>query len=203
MGMRFIGIEGNRDCYSPQQVSSCTVGEFIEYLSNYDEDMPLYLVNDNGYTFGSLGQYDVSEHYINDDGDLDGEEDEDDEYKEDDDLNECRLHIEESDNGNIKLTINKIAKADTLSQIKAALKSLGTTGEKLLTKYAKFMSKAPSPGKVGDVLIKELTKLLQNADDLILTDDCESYKSHMHESHRIRKNKLCIKRTHKHPKLMK
>ena len=126
MGMRFIGIEGNRDCYSPQQVSSCTVGEFIEYLSNYDEDMPLYLVNDNGYTYGSLGEYDISEHYINDDGDLDGEEDE----AVDENLSKHRLHIEESNSN-------------------------------------------------------------------------EFYKSHMHESHRVHKNKLCIKRTHKHPKLMK
>ena len=120
MGMKFIGIEGNRDCYSPDQRNSCTVGEFIAYLSEYDEDMPLYLVNDNGYTYGSLDQYDISEHYINNDGELDGEIDEE-------DLDECKLHIHES----------------------------------------------------------------------------ELNKSHMHESHRVRKNKLCIKRAHKHPKLTK
>ena len=69
--MRFVGIEGNRDCYHPNQAKSCTVGEFINYLQEYDEDMPLYLVNDNGYTFGSLDLYDISEHEISDDGDMD------------------------------------------------------------------------------------------------------------------------------------
>ena len=40
-----------------------------------------------------------------------------------------------------------------------------------------------------------------DVDDEFNAEEC--YKSHMHESHRVRKNKLCIKRTHKHPKLMK
>lgn len=78
MGMRFVGINGNRDCYHPDQMESCTVGEFISYLQNFDEDMPLYLVNDNGYTYGSLSESDIEEHYVTNDGDLDGEEDEDD-----------------------------------------------------------------------------------------------------------------------------
>lgn len=82
MGMKFIGIEGNRDCYSPEQRESCTVGELIEFLSEYDENMPIYLVNDNGYTYGSLSYGDISEHYINSDGELDEEDIEEDELDE-------------------------------------------------------------------------------------------------------------------------
>lgn len=128
MGISFIGIEGNRDGYSPDQCAeTCTVRELIDALEYFDNDMPVYLINDNGYTYGSISARDIDEHFVNNDGDLDEEDYEDDEYEDDEDLDECKLHIPESG-------LNK---------------------------------------------------------------------SHMHESHRIRKNKLSIKRTHKHPKLTK
>lgn len=78
MGMRFVGINGNRDCYHPEQMESCTVGEFINYLQYFDEDMPLYLVNDNGYTYGSLSESDIEEHYVTNDGELDPEDSDED-----------------------------------------------------------------------------------------------------------------------------
>lgn len=31
-----------------------TVGELIEILSDFDEDLPVYLRNDNGYTYGNI-----------------------------------------------------------------------------------------------------------------------------------------------------
>lgn len=44
-----------------------TVGELIDILSQYDEDQPVYIRNDNGYTYGSVQLDSVTE----------GEEDED------------------------------------------------------------------------------------------------------------------------------
>lgn len=40
-----------------------TVGELIEILQEYDEDSPIYLRNDNGYTYGSITRSDI---YTND-----------------------------------------------------------------------------------------------------------------------------------------
>lgn len=48
-------IEGRRTGYSPEQIKdTMTVGELINYLSDFDEDMPVMLKNDNGYTYGSI-----------------------------------------------------------------------------------------------------------------------------------------------------
>lgn len=53
--MEKLFIEGRRDGYSPSQCyKTFTVGELIELLQDYDEDMEVYLKNDNGYTYGSI-----------------------------------------------------------------------------------------------------------------------------------------------------
>lgn len=53
--MKVLFIDGRRNGYSPEQCGeTLTVGEMIAYLEQFDEDMPLYLKNDNGYTFGSI-----------------------------------------------------------------------------------------------------------------------------------------------------
>lgn len=50
-----VFIEGRRTGYTPEQCGhTMTVGELIEYLSDFDEDTPIYLSNDNGYTYGSI-----------------------------------------------------------------------------------------------------------------------------------------------------
>ena len=50
-----VYIEGRRDGYSPYQCGrTMTVRELIEYLEQFDEDAPVSLNNDNGYTFGSI-----------------------------------------------------------------------------------------------------------------------------------------------------
>lgn len=55
-------INGNRNGYSPEQCGrTMTVGELIEFLSEYDENRPVYLSNDNGYTYGSIGELDFFE----------------------------------------------------------------------------------------------------------------------------------------------
>lgn len=50
-----ITIEGRREGYAPDQIKhTMTVGELIDYLSQFDEDSPVMLDNDNGYTYGSI-----------------------------------------------------------------------------------------------------------------------------------------------------
>ncbi len=55
-------ITGNRNGYSPDQCGrTLTVAELIEYLEQFDGDLPVYLNNDNGYTFGSIQEEDILE----------------------------------------------------------------------------------------------------------------------------------------------
>ena len=50
-----VYIEGRRNGYSTDQCGrTMTVRDLIEYLEQFDEDPPVYLNNDNGYTFGSI-----------------------------------------------------------------------------------------------------------------------------------------------------
>ena len=53
--MTNVYIDSRRDGYSPSQChGTMTVGELIDILSQYDEDQPVYIRNDNGYTYGSV-----------------------------------------------------------------------------------------------------------------------------------------------------
>ena len=38
-----------------------TVGELIEILEQFDYDRPIYLRNDNGYTYGSITERDIED----------------------------------------------------------------------------------------------------------------------------------------------
>lgn len=59
--MGAIYIEGKRNGYGIDQCgSTLTVGELIELLSDFDEDAPVYLRNDNGYTYGSITRWDIN-----------------------------------------------------------------------------------------------------------------------------------------------
>ena len=51
-----VYIEGRRNGYSPKQCGyTMTVNEIVEYLeNNFDGDTPVYLCNDNGYTYGNI-----------------------------------------------------------------------------------------------------------------------------------------------------
>jgi len=50
-----ITIEGRREGYTPEQIThTMTVGELIDYLSQFDEDRLVMIDNDNGYTYGSI-----------------------------------------------------------------------------------------------------------------------------------------------------
>lgn len=53
--MKALFIEGRRNGYAPDQCGqTMTVGDLIEYLEQFDYDKPVYLKNDNGYTYGSI-----------------------------------------------------------------------------------------------------------------------------------------------------
>lgn len=58
--MEALFIAGKREGYSVDQCGrTFTVGELIEILSAFDEDTPIYLRNDGGYTYGSITELDI------------------------------------------------------------------------------------------------------------------------------------------------
>lgn len=67
--MQYISIEGTRTACSPtdivEKVGTLTVGELIEILSDFDEDLPVILNNDNGYTYGEIVEYSIEEAEYN------------------------------------------------------------------------------------------------------------------------------------------
>ena len=58
-----VFIEGRRNGYDTEQCGyTITVGELIEYLQdNFDEDLPIYLCNDGGYTYGNITENSIFE----------------------------------------------------------------------------------------------------------------------------------------------
>ena len=51
-----VYIDAQRNAYSVEDIyQTMTVGELIHYLQeNFDEDSPIYLSHDDGYTFGAI-----------------------------------------------------------------------------------------------------------------------------------------------------
>lgn len=59
--MKALFIEGKRNGYSPDQCwRTLTVAELIEILEEFDGDRPVFLRNDNGYTYGSITEEDIN-----------------------------------------------------------------------------------------------------------------------------------------------
>ncbi len=53
-----------REGYGIDQIKkTMTVGELIDFLSNYDEETPIYLSFDNGYTYGGITEGRFEEDY--------------------------------------------------------------------------------------------------------------------------------------------
>lgn len=53
--MKALFIDGRRNGYSPEQCGdTMTVSELMEYLEQFDEDTPVYIINDSGYTYGNI-----------------------------------------------------------------------------------------------------------------------------------------------------
>lgn len=60
--MNVLYIEGRRNGYGPDQCGrTMTVSEMIDFLSQFDGDLPIYLNNDSGYTFGNIDEDSFSE----------------------------------------------------------------------------------------------------------------------------------------------
>ena len=74
----YIQIETSRDAYSPDEVSSMTVAELISVLEQYNDDTEVILSFDNGYTFGGISEYDISDE-VYEEEDYEEEEEEEDE----------------------------------------------------------------------------------------------------------------------------
>ena len=63
MGKTLI-INVEREGYALSQVrSTMTVGDLIEFLSNFDEDRLVYIGHDNHYTFSGIHEEDVEADY--------------------------------------------------------------------------------------------------------------------------------------------
>ena len=55
--MNALYIEGRRSGYAPDDCGKKrTVGDLIEIISDFDEDLPVYLRNDNGYTYRKINK---------------------------------------------------------------------------------------------------------------------------------------------------
>ena len=66
--MSYITFETTREGYAPDQCgNTMTVGELIQYLSQFDENARVFYSNDNGYTYGSIKDYQIREEYEDDD----------------------------------------------------------------------------------------------------------------------------------------
>lgn len=73
--MTALFIKGRRNGYGPDQCGrTMTVGDLIEYLSQFDEDTKVYLKNDGGYTFGSIDERSFEEASSEDEESEDEEE---------------------------------------------------------------------------------------------------------------------------------
>lgn len=70
--MEKLFIEVRRNGYTPKQCGeTMTVGELIAQLQEYDEDMPVYLKNDEGYTYGNITWSSFEEDWDDDEDDED------------------------------------------------------------------------------------------------------------------------------------
>lgn len=71
MEKQVILLDARREGYSVGQVgNTMTVGELISYLQeNYDEDTPIYLSHDNGYTYGGITEGRFTDDWLGDDED--------------------------------------------------------------------------------------------------------------------------------------
>lgn len=76
--MQYLMIEGRREGYGPDQLrKTMTIGELTDYLSQFDEETPVILNNDNGYTYGSITRDSFMDGNFDEDGNrMDEEEDE-------------------------------------------------------------------------------------------------------------------------------
>lgn len=68
MEKSIVIIKAERTAYSKGDVIryTCTVRELIEQLEQFDDDSPVILSHDNGYTYGAIRYQNFDEQYIED-----------------------------------------------------------------------------------------------------------------------------------------
>ena len=66
--MEYLRIETSRDAYGADDCigSTMTVGQLMEALEGYDEETPIVLSFDRGYTYGKLTEYKIDIDYTKD-----------------------------------------------------------------------------------------------------------------------------------------
>lgn len=70
--VEYLSIDGRREAYSPDQIDiTMTVKELKEYLDQFDEDTPVIINNDKGYTYGSITESSFRTEYPDSDDDDD------------------------------------------------------------------------------------------------------------------------------------
>ena len=68
--MKYLEISAVREGYEPDQCSdTMTVRELRNLLNYFDDDLPIYLSHDNGYTYGSVTDNTVYPAYYDDEDD--------------------------------------------------------------------------------------------------------------------------------------
>ena len=68
MKKEYITIETHRSGYGVDQCGrTLSVGELIDYLSQWDDETPVYFSNDNGYTYGSMNFDDIDSRTMDED----------------------------------------------------------------------------------------------------------------------------------------
>lgn len=66
----YLTIETHRDGYSVGQCGkTLTVSELVDFLTQWDDDTPVYFSNDNGYTYGSINFDDINSSKDDDEDD--------------------------------------------------------------------------------------------------------------------------------------
>lgn len=68
--MKKLIYSTSREGYGVDQINrTMTAGELINFLAQYDEDTPIYLSFDNGYTYGGIVEGRFEENYGEDNDD--------------------------------------------------------------------------------------------------------------------------------------
>lgn len=62
----FLNIVTSRDAYSAKDLmrNAMTVGDLIDFLQDYDEETPIILSFDNGYTYGNIDRWSITEECV-------------------------------------------------------------------------------------------------------------------------------------------
>lgn len=78
----YVKIDAINDVYKPEDIldRTLTVGELINALEDYDEDLPVILSFDRGYSYGKISERRIDEDELEDEDEDEDEEDMDEGY---------------------------------------------------------------------------------------------------------------------------